>query len=47
MLSVSGKEIKSSISMPEAIDYVAKGFSDFNDGLFQVQWGNGEPVYKW
>ena len=34
MLLVSGKEIKSSISMPEAIDCVAKGFSDFNDGLF-------------
>ena len=36
MLLVSGKEIKSSISMPEAIDYVAKGFSDFNDGLFHM-----------
>ena len=36
MLLVSGKEIKSSISMPEAIDCVAKGFSDFNDGLFHM-----------
>ena len=36
MLLVSGKEIKSSISMLEAIDCVAKGFSDFNDGLFRM-----------
>ena len=36
MLLVSSKEIKSSISMPEAIDCVAKGFSDFNDGLFHM-----------
>tara|TARA_B100000989_G_scaffold190112_1_gene143200 strand:+ start:1958 stop:2890 length:933 start_codon:yes stop_codon:yes gene_type:complete len=36
MLLVSGKEIKSSISMPEAINCVAKGFSDFNDGLFSM-----------
>ena len=36
MLLVNGKEIKSSISMPKAIDCVAKGFSDFNDGLFSM-----------
>ncbi len=36
MLLVKGKEIKSSISMPDAIDCVAKGFSDFNDGLFSM-----------
>ena len=34
MLMVSGSEIKSSISMSQAINCVAKGFSDFNDGLF-------------
>ena len=36
MLLVSGNEIKSSISMPKAINCVAKGFSDFNDGLFRM-----------
>ena len=33
---VASSAIKSSISMPEAIDCVAKGFSDFNDGLFHM-----------
>ena len=36
MLLISGNEIKSSISMPKAINCVAKGFSDFNDGLFRM-----------
>ena len=36
MLLISGSEIKSSISMPKAINCVAKGFSDFNDGLFRM-----------
>ena len=36
MLLVNSKEIKSLISMPDAIDCVAKGFSDFNDGLFSM-----------
>ena len=34
MLMVSENEIKSSISMSQAINCVAKGFSDFDDGLF-------------
>ncbi len=49
MLVFSSEEIKSSVSMVDAIECVAKGFSDFDDGIFSYaskvsngyQWSNG------
>jgi ornithine cyclodeaminase/alanine dehydrogenase-like protein (mu-crystallin family) len=36
MLVFSSEEIKSSVSMVDAIECVAKGFSDFDDGFFHM-----------
>ena len=36
MIVVSAEKIKSLVSMVEAIKCVARGFSDFDDGLFHM-----------